>query len=67
MMKKINIGILGIQGDIEEHVASVKSAFREITIDGIVSVIKYPEEIDSIHGLITVSYTHLTLPTNSRV
>ncbi len=52
MMKKINIGILGVQGDIEEHIASVKSAFHEITIDGIVSVIKYPEEIDSIHGLI---------------
>ena len=52
MMKKFIIGILGVQGDVEEHIASVKSAFREITIDGIVSVIKYPEEIDSIHGLI---------------
>ena len=52
MMKKVNIGILGVQGDVEEHMASVESAFREITMDGIVSIIKYPEEIDSINGLI---------------
>ena len=52
MMKKVNIGILGIQGDVEEHVASVESAFREITMDGVVSIVKYPEEIDSINGLI---------------
>ena len=51
-MKKVNIGILGVQGDVEEHVASVESAFREITIEGIVSVIKYQEEINSINGLI---------------
>ena len=63
-MKKVNIGILGVQGDVEEHIASVESAFREITMDGIVSVIKYPEEINSINA---VSYTHLTLPTNREV
>ena len=51
-MKKVNIGILGVQGDVEEHVTSVESAFREITIEGIVSVIKYQEEINSINGLI---------------
>ena len=52
MMKKVNIGIIGVQGDVEEHIASVESAFREITMDGIVSIIKYPEQIDSINGLI---------------
>lgn len=51
-MQKVNIGILSVQGDIEEHIASVESAFREITIDGLVSIIKYPEQIDSINGLI---------------
>ena len=51
-MKKVNIGILGVQGDVEEHIASVESDFREITVDGIVSVIKYPDEINSINGLI---------------
>ena len=40
-MKKVNIGIVGVQGDVEEHIASVESAFREITINGIVTVIKY--------------------------
>ena len=44
-MKKVNIGIVGVQGDVEEHIASVESAFREITIDGIVTVIKYTEQI----------------------
>jgi len=52
MMKKVNIGILGVQGDIEEHITSVESALREITLDGLVSIIKYPEQIDSINGLI---------------
>ena len=51
-MKKVNIGIVGVQGDVEEHIASVESAFREITIDGIVTVIKYTEQIDSVNALI---------------
>ena len=52
MMKKVNIGILGVQGDIEEHSVSVESAFRETAMDGLVSIVKYPEQIDSINGLI---------------
>ena len=52
MMKKVNIGILGVQGDIEEHIVSVESAFRETAMDGLVSIVKYPEQIDSINGLI---------------
>ena len=51
-MKKVNIGIVGVQGDVEEHIASVESAFREITINGIVTVIKYTEQIDSVNALI---------------
>ena len=52
MMEKVNIGILGVQGDIEEHIVSVESAFRETAMDGLVSIVKYPEQIDSINGLI---------------
>jgi|TARA_B100001013_G_scaffold330768_1_gene245921 5'-phosphate synthase pdxT subunit len=51
-MEKVNIGILGVQGDIEEHIVSVESAFRETAMDGLVSIVKYPEQIDSINGLI---------------
>jgi 5'-phosphate synthase pdxT subunit len=49
---KLKIGILGIQGAIEEHVASVKQAMKELSIDGEVLIVKRAKEIEKIHGLV---------------
>lgn len=49
---KLKIGILGIQGAIEEHIASSKKALEELGLDGEVLVVKRPKEIEQVHGLI---------------
>ena len=46
----MKIGILGIQGDVYEHYASIKSLKAKYDVDAI--IIRSPEEIDVIDGLI---------------
>ncbi|HEX7033222.1 MAG TPA: pyridoxal 5'-phosphate synthase glutaminase subunit PdxT [Nitrososphaera sp.] len=49
----ITIGVLGFQGDIEENVAATNQALREMDIvDGNVELVRYPEEIEKIDGII---------------
>jgi pyridoxal 5'-phosphate synthase pdxT subunit len=50
--KSITIGVLGFQGDIEENVAATKQALREMQIDGSVELVRYPEEVEKVDGLI---------------
>jgi 5'-phosphate synthase pdxT subunit len=51
-MKELTVGIVGIQGDLEEHIASVKHTLEDMDLAGDVKRIKYAKEIDSIDGLI---------------
>jgi len=46
------IGILALQGAIEEHTAMTKLAFKQMGIDGYVRQVKSVEEVNAIHGLI---------------
>ena len=48
----ITIGVLGFQGDIEENVAATKQALQELQVDGTVDLVRYPEEMDKVDGLI---------------
>ncbi|HEY9406841.1 MAG TPA: pyridoxal 5'-phosphate synthase glutaminase subunit PdxT [Nitrososphaera sp.] len=48
----ITIGVLGLQGDIEENVAATNHALQELHINGNVDLVHYPEEIERIDGLI---------------
>ena len=48
----LNIGVLSIQGDIQENILSVKTAIDELGIDGKISDVKTPEEISRLDGLI---------------
>ncbi|HZE77340.1 MAG TPA: pyridoxal 5'-phosphate synthase glutaminase subunit PdxT [Nitrososphaeraceae archaeon] len=50
--KNIAIGILGIQGDIEENIAATIDALRTLKINGDVYPVRYPEEIEQVDGLI---------------
>lgn len=45
-MKKINVGVLALQGDFEEHIKMLKR------IDVPVIEIKFPKQLDEIDGLI---------------
>lgn len=48
----VNIGILAIQGDVEENLEATKQALSELNLEGTVSKVKTPEEISSLDGLI---------------
>lgn len=48
----MRIGVLGLQGDIEENVAVTNQALQELHINGSVDIVRYPEELEKIDGLI---------------
>jgi pyridoxal 5'-phosphate synthase pdxT subunit len=48
----MTIGVLGLQGDIEENVAATSQAMQELHINGSVDIVRYPEELEKIDGLI---------------
>jgi 5'-phosphate synthase pdxT subunit len=49
---KISVGVLGIQGDIEENKAVAQEALNHSNIKGDVKFVRYAEEIEKIDGLI---------------
>ena len=48
----MTIGVLGLQGDIEENVAATSQALQELHVNGTVDIVRYPEELEKIDGLI---------------
>lgn len=52
MVKKISIGVIGIQGAVSEHIASMKNALRETKANGEVFVIKHKDEINEIDAIL---------------
>lgn len=50
--KSVTIGVLGFQGDIEENVAATKQALHEMQMEGGVELVRYPEEVEKVDGLI---------------
>jgi 5'-phosphate synthase pdxT subunit len=48
----LNVGILSIQGDVQENLLSTKAAFEELGIDGKITGVKTPDEISKLDGLI---------------
>src|SRR3972149_9666900 len=51
-MSEIKIGVLSIQGDVTENVASTEAALMELGINGKVTQVKTPEQISKLDGLI---------------
>jgi len=51
-MRPIQIGILAIQGDIEENLAATNLALKELGVEGKSVPVKYANEISKIDGLI---------------
>lgn len=50
--KQITIGVLGFQGDIEENVSAAKQAMDEMNVAGKVELVRYPEDMERVDGLI---------------
>jgi len=52
MVSKLNIGIIGIQGAVSEHINIMKKALKDKKLEGEVLEIKNESQIDNIQGLI---------------
>jgi len=48
----LTVGVLSIQGDVQENILSAKSAIDELGLDGNVVDVRTPEEISKLDGLI---------------
>lgn len=51
-MIKLQIGILSVQGDVMENVITTQDALKELGEKGEVKMVKTPQEIEQIDGLI---------------
>ena len=51
-MSNIKIGVLGIQGDIEENILSTEEALKNQNLQGTVKSVRYSESIEELDGLI---------------
>ena len=51
-MSNIKIGVLGIQGDIEENILSISEALKNLNLQGTVESVRYSESIAELDGLI---------------
>ena len=66
----ITVGVLSIQGDVQENLLSTKTALDELDIDGKVVSVKTPDEISQLDGLIipggeSTTIGHLSLANDS--
>ena len=52
MKTKISVGVLGIQGDVEENTVVALEALNHSSVSGCVKSVRYAEEIEKIDGLI---------------
>jgi len=51
-LSNIKIGVLGIQGDIEENILSTAEALKNLNLQGTVESVRYSESIAELDGLI---------------
>ncbi|HXV89082.1 MAG TPA: pyridoxal 5'-phosphate synthase glutaminase subunit PdxT [Nitrososphaeraceae archaeon] len=52
MNDELLIGVLALQGDVEENIKATTDALREINLKGKVISVRYPDEILKVDGLI---------------
>jgi pyridoxal 5'-phosphate synthase pdxT subunit len=51
-LSNIKVGVLGIQGDIEENILSTDEALQKLNLRGTVESVRYSESIAELDGLI---------------
>ncbi len=51
-MKSLTVGILGLQGDLEEHAAAIRLALDRKKFDGSVALVKTAKDAETVDGLI---------------
>jgi pyridoxal 5'-phosphate synthase pdxT subunit len=51
-LSNIKVGVLGIQGDVEENILSTDEALKKLNLRGTVESVRYSESIAELDGLI---------------
>jgi 5'-phosphate synthase pdxT subunit len=51
-LSNIKVGVLGIQGDIEENILSTEEALKKLNLRGTVESVRYSESVAELDGLI---------------
>jgi len=51
-LKKVNIGILGVQGDVEEHESALNLALHRTKLEAEITWVKTPSQSKKVQGLI---------------
>jgi len=52
MSHQINIGILALQGDIEENIVATRDAMSSLSLNAYTTPVRYQKELESVDGLI---------------
>jgi pyridoxal 5'-phosphate synthase pdxT subunit len=52
MSHEINIGILALQGDIEENIVVTRDAMSSLSLNAYTTPVRYQKELESVDGLI---------------
>ena len=52
MSHEINIGILALQGDIEENIVATRDAMSTLSLNAYTTPVRYQKELESVDGLI---------------
>ena len=52
MNNELLVGVLALQGDVEENIKAITDALREMNLKGKVISVRYPDEILKVDGLI---------------
>ncbi len=52
MVKRVNIGIIGVQGAVSEHVNTMKKLFLETNTPGEIFIIRDKNQLEKVDGLI---------------
>ena len=52
MIDRMSIGVLGLQGDIEEHFSAVDLALSRVGVEGEATLVKNADDLKRVHALI---------------
>ena len=51
-MRDVSIGVLAIQGDVEENIAATTKALTSMSLQGTVVPVRYSDDLEKINGII---------------
>ncbi len=51
-MREVRVGVLALQGDVEEHVWALRRALQEMNLPHKVVEVKFPKQLDEVDGIV---------------